>query len=450
MKKLILINPVGRKSGYLMSGVSRFAPLGLAYIAAVTPDSWSVKIIDENFEPFRYEAADLVGITAFTSNINRAYKISRTYRENGTRVVLGGIHASMAPEEAKQHADAVVIGEAEGVWPKVVEDAENNALEPVYQGPRLNLSEFSIRPRRDLLNSNYFWHSVQTSRGCPFNCDFCSVSRYQGRTYRQRSAPDVLDELETIPGRYIAFIDDNLIGYSSENRERASSLFQGMIDKKLDKRWWMQTSMNAADDETLVALAAEAGCMFVFIGFETLRPEALKKMKKGINLKLGVENYRKVVRVFHRHGIGVFGAFIIGNDFESEDYYRTLARYLVHSGIDVVQISILTPLPGTELMEEKEAKDKLIYDQYPGDWDRYRFSYMVHKPEGVDIETIYRGDNYIKNRLYSLPTYPYRLLRSFFSLKNSKNALVTFKLNQALRKSWKHSHYYRDFPKTLS
>jgi len=432
-----------------MSRFSTFSPLGLAYVAAVTPENWEVKILDENYQPFEFEAADLVAITAFTSNVNRAYEIAGTYRDRGIKVIMGGIHASMLPDEVMMYADAVVVGEVEGIWREVLKDFENNRLAKKYIGPRVDFENYDIVPRRDLLHPDYLWQSVQTSRGCPFNCHFCSVSRYLGKAYRSRKAEDVLDELSSIKKRHIAFVDDNLIGYSPESVQRAKTLFQGMIDKNLKKKWWMQTSINAADNEEVVELAARAGCMLVFIGFEAISLTSLKDMNKGINVKTGVDNYRRVVDTFHKYGIGVFGAFIIGNDFETKEYYKELADYLVHSGIDMFQISILTPLPGTNLMEEITTSDRLIYKDFPRDWDKYRFSYVVHKPEEIALETIYAADNYIKNRLYSFPTYPIRLLKSLFSLRRLKRVYAVYKFNQALKLSWQNAHYYDKYPKKI-
>jgi radical SAM superfamily enzyme YgiQ (UPF0313 family) len=388
LKKLLLINPVGRRSGYLLSKFSTFQPLNLAYVAAVTPSKWEVKIVDENIEKFEFEEADLVGITAFTSTINRAYEIAQMYRERKIKVILGGIHVSMLPDEALQYADAVVMGEVEGIWGKIIKDFNDDQLSLKYLGPRVDLTSFKIVPRRDLLHPNYHWQSVQTSRGCPFNCYFCSVSRYLGNEYRQRRAMEVLDELEKIRDKYIFFLDDNLIGHSSESKQRAIELFEGMIQRGLGKKWWLQTSINVANDERVIKLAAQAGCMFVFIGFETIREEMLKDMKKRVNLKTGVENYGKVVDTFHKYGIGVLGAFIIGNNYESSSYYKELADFLVHSGIDIVQLTLLTPLPGTRLMEQLQEENRLIYQNFPEDWDKYRFSYMVHQPKGIDIDTI--------------------------------------------------------------
>jgi len=446
VKKLLLINPVGRRSGLLLSKIFSIAPLSLAYVAAVTPPNWEVKICDETFSPIEFEEADLVGITAFTSNINRAYEIAEMYREKKIKVIFGGIHASMRPDEALQFGDAVVIGEVEGIWDKVIRDFESNTLQPKYIGPQLDLSHYRIIPRRDLIHPDYLWNSIQTSRGCPFNCHFCSVSKYLGREYRQRNPEDVLKELDEIEGKFVFFLDDNLIGYNPESKKRARDLFEGMIKRGYQKKWWMQTSMNAAEDEKLIELAAQAGCMGALIGFETTNPDMLKSMQKGINLKVGTENYKKVVDTFHKYHIGVYGTFILGNDFESPAYYKKMAKYLVHSGIDIFQISILTPLPGTNLMEKLDKEGRLVYKDFPADWKKYRFSYVVYEPIGVEEETIYRGDSFLKKKIYSFPVFPFRLLKSYVYLHGGVNYYFTKKINQALKKAWQNSHYYSKYP----
>ena len=440
---------MGRKSGYLMTRFSTFSPLSLAYVAAVTPAGWEVKIADENISPFTYEEANLVAITAFTSNINRAYELAEIYRDKGIKVIMGGIHASMIPEEVMNYADAIVVGEVEGIWNQVIKDFEQNTLSKKYIGPRIDLENYDVIPRRELLSPEYIWQSVQTSRGCPFNCYFCSVSRYLGKTYRFRRAGDVLKELAAIKEQYIAFVDDNLIGYNQESVQRAKRLFEGMIQNKLNKKWWMQTSINAADDEEVIKLAAKAGCMFVFIGFEAISLNSLKGMKKGVNIRTGVDNYKRVVNIFHKYGIGVFGAFIIGNDYETAEYYRELAKFLVRSGIDMFQISILTPLPGTEFMDQMVDENRLVYKEFPKDWSKYRFSYVVHQPHNLDIDLVYQADNYLKRKIYSFPAYQIRLLKALCSPKRFKNFYAVYKLNQALKRSWQNAHFYNTHTKKI-
>lgn len=446
MKKLLLINPVGRKSGYLSSRATTFPPLGLAYVAALTPPDWQIKIIDENFEDFKFEHADLVGITAFTSNINRAYEIAKIYKDKNIKVVLGGIHASMLPDEALQFVDTVVIGEAENIWKKVIQDFETNSLSPKYNGGVVDLTKSHPRPRRDLLHPHYFWRTIQTSRGCPLNCNFCSVSRYLGKKYRQRNTDDILHEIKEIQGDYITFLDDNLIGYGKESYKHAKELFRGMIEMGLNKKWWMQTSINAAEDEEIIKLAAEAGCMFVFIGFETITTDSLVNYKKGVNLKVGVENYKKVVDIFHKYGIGVLGAFIIGSDYETPEYYKRFTEFLIKSEIDIFQITLLTPLPGTDFIEQLRCENRLIYTNYPSDWDKYRFSYIVHRLNGPTQDLIYTASNYIKKKIYSFPVYHLRLIKSFLNINKLKNWFIIFKINQGYKNGWKKSHYFSKYP----
>lgn len=449
MKKLLLINPVGQRSGLLLSRISVFQPLSLAYIAAVTPSGWDVKVIDENFGTFEFESADLVGITAFTTNITRAYEIAGQYRERGIKVILGGIHASMVPDEAERFADSVLIGEVENIWGQVLADFENNRLASRYIGPPVDFENSRVIPRRDLLNPAYFWQSIQTSRGCPFNCTFCSVSKYMGKHYRQRNVEAVLEDLESIDGKYVFFLDDNLVGYSKESKQRAMDIFRGMRERSLGKKFWMQTSINMADDEELVKLAAKAGCLFAFVGFESISSEQLRQMRKGINLKSGVDNYRRVVDTFHKHGIAVLGSFVIGNDHETQAYYEELADFLLRAGIDIVQITLLTALPGTDLMSDMQNTGRLIFENYPQDWGKYRFSHMIHQPEGVDIDTIYTGNNYIKHRIYSFPNYQLRIVRSFFSLRKLDSFMVSYQANKAYRKGWLNSHYHKNYPVTF-
>jgi radical SAM superfamily enzyme YgiQ (UPF0313 family) len=173
-------------------------------------------------------------------------------------------------------------------------------------------------------------------------------------------------------------------------------------------------------------------------------------MNKGINLQIGIENYRKTINALHAHGIGVVGAFIIGNNHESPHYYQKLARFIVRSGIDAVQIAILTPLPGTRFMDRIQEKGDLLYEDFPKNWDQFRLSYVVHRPEGLTAATIYTGNNYLKNYIYRFPRFHFRMLRSFLNLRKPVNFLAMYKFNKALKRSWMRSHYYGNYPTHFS
>ncbi|MBM4094280.1 MAG: radical SAM protein, partial [Planctomycetes bacterium] len=223
-QKLVLVNPVNNcRNGFSVNSSSRFPPLGLGIIASLTPDAWDIDLVDENFSPFTYRDADLVGITAFTSAATRAYEIAVEYRQRGVPVVMGGIHASMRHEEALQFVDAVVIGEAESAWPQVLADVARGELKPVYRGQWLDLAGLRA-PQRDLYNGDYMFATVQTSRGCPLDCDFCSVTAFNGRRYRRRPTDEVLDEIESIPQELLLFVDDNVVGYGNEARQQTLEL----------------------------------------------------------------------------------------------------------------------------------------------------------------------------------------------------------------------------------
>lgn len=229
------------------------------------------------------------GITAFTAATPRAYEIAGLYRSKGIPVVMGGIHASMCPDEAINYVDSIVIGEAESIWPKVIQDAEKNNLQKIYKGEYRELTGMPV-PRRDLFNKEYIFSTVQTARGCPMDCEFCSVTAFNGQRFRRRPAQEVLAELESINNKMIFFVDDNIIGYGKKSREIAISIFQGMVQRKMNKLWFCQVSLNFADDEVLL-WARKAGCQMVFIGLEAENIDSLKEINKKLNLIKGIDGY---------------------------------------------------------------------------------------------------------------------------------------------------------------
>jgi radical SAM superfamily enzyme YgiQ (UPF0313 family) len=428
-RKLVLINPVNpARTGLTVNKSSRFPPIGLGIVAALTPEHWDVALLDENWEPFVYQHADLVGITAFTASANRAYEIAAAYREHGVPVVMGGIHASMCTEEALQFVDAVVVGEAETAWPQVVADVEAGRLQQVYRGGWVDLAGLP-HPRRDLFHPGYMFASVQTSRGCPMDCEFCSVTAFNGRRYRRRPPEEVLDELEAIPQKMLFFVDDNIIGYGSQSREQALAVFRGMAGRKLDKWWFCQASLNFADDDDVLRWAARAGCKMVFLGLEAEEVDALAEVNKRLNLRRGVDSYEEAFRRIHRAGIAVLGAFIFGMDGDTPKRLRRRADYMVRSGVDVMQKTFLTPLPGTRLFEQLQDEGRLLYTDFPRDWERYDMGETVHQPRGMTPETLAQVMGESSRRMYAWPVLARKAMRTLWATRNPTATMFAWQSN---------------------
>jgi radical SAM superfamily enzyme YgiQ (UPF0313 family) len=427
-RKLLLVNPVGRRAHGLASNpISLFPPLGLGIVAALTPGDWEIEIADENFEPFEYREATLVGLTAFTSVATRAYEIAALYRERGVPTVLGGIHASMLPDEALQRVDTVVTGEAESVWPKLIADFEAGAMQRLYRGELGDLRRMPT-PRRDLFHPRYRFGTVQTSRGCPMDCEFCSVSAFNGRHYRQRPVEEVLDELETIPHKRLFIVDDNIVGHGTRAVGRALALFKGIIARGIKKEWICQASLNFAENEEVLEYAAKAGCRVVFIGVEADSVNALAEINKRTNLRMGVDGYEEAFRRIRRHGIAVLGAFIYGMDSDTPDALRRRTQYILNSGVDIIQITYLTALPGTRLFDRLQKEGRLLYTNFPADWERYHMVEATHRPlsmEPQEILDVIREGNHL---LYSRRALLRRFVKTWRATRNLTTALWALRL----------------------
>jgi radical SAM superfamily enzyme YgiQ (UPF0313 family) len=432
-KKLLLINPVNpSRTGLTVNPSSRFQPLGLGVIAALTPVHWDIEIIDENFEPFQYTPADLVGLTAFTASACRAYEIAAQYGEHGIPTVLGGIHASMLPDEALDYVDTVVIGEAESIWPSIINDFEHNEMQRLYRGVWKDLKDLPA-PRRDLFHKGYLFGSIQTSRGCPMDCEFCSVTAFNGNHFRQRPVEDVLDELETIPQRLVFFVDDNLVGYGRKAAERTIALCKGMLKRKIKKSWFCQASMNFAENEEVLVYAAQSGCRMVFLGVEAEDSHALAEVNKSLNMRMTKHDYEKVFQRIHKHGIAVLGAFIYGMDTDTVHSLEKRTSYILKSGIDVMQATFLTPLPGTRLFEKLNEDDRVLYTHYPEDWQRYDMTEVVFEPRMMTSQELASSMRKSVRRMYSKISIMRKFIKTWWRTRNLTAALWAYNSNMNYR-----------------
>jgi len=432
-KKLLFINPVSLlRRNFLKTDTAKYPPLAFAILAALTPENWEVELLDENFEDFTYRPADLVAFTAFTSSVYRAYEIAAIYKEKNIPTILGGIHASMLPKEASEYMDSVVIGEAESIWKKVLIDAENGKLKRYYHGSQLPLDQLP-KARFDLFHPDYVIGSIQTTRGCPFNCDFCTVTPFNGSKYRMRPVEDVLDEIESLPQDQFYIIDDNLIGYSKQSVEHAKALFRGMIERKINKKWWSQSSMNFADDEEVIQLASESGCQVIFLGIESEQIEGLESTNKKLNARMGVDKYAEVFQKIHKAGISIIGSFIFGLDSDTEEGLKARTAYILNNDIDSYQSSILTPLPGSKTYKLFEEEGRLTKTNYPFDWQYYTMQDVVIKPKKMSSKTLENVMNENWKALFNKKTMLQKFMKSLRLTKNAEAATWALSTNISYR-----------------
>ncbi len=401
-------------------------PLGLLVLAGMTPPEWEVTVIDENLRTPDYSAMprpDLVGITAFTSQASRAYELAGEFRGRGASVVMGGIHATMCAEEALGHVDSVVTGEAESVWAGVLEDARRGRLQRTYSGKHVDLAE--VPPaRHDLLPEGYAFGSIQTTRGCPLSCSFCSVSAFNGTLYRHRPIANVIEELKSIREKWVLVVDDNLIGTSASHLTRAKELFRAMIAADLHKNWICQVTINVADDEELLDLAVQAGCRGVFIGFESPTAAGLAEVGKKFNLLKG-RDFRASVRRIQRHSILVVGSFIMGLDADEPGIGRRIAKAAGDYGVDILNALFLTPLPGTRLWDQMKSQDRIAADDFPSDWRYYTLGFPTAHYKNFSWSSLLTEMNRCDARFYSLWGILRRVANSVLRRRRPVVSLVT-------------------------
>jgi len=376
-----------------------FPPLNLAILAALTPREHQVSIDDGCLGPVgASRSADLVAITAMTAQAPAAYALADAYRSRGIPVVLGGAHPSMCPEEAAQHADSVVIGEADSLWPELVQDFSHGRMKSRYYDPEpVDLATVPF-PRRDLLDRKGYvvFNSVQTTRGCPFNCNFCSVTTMSGVKYRFRPVEKVVEEIRTLDNRFVYFIDDNIIGAPSRSKE----LFKALLPLKLG--WASQVTINFSRNPELMRLARESGCYGVFIGFESFSNESIRDAGKGIN-RPG-EYLRDISRI-HQAGIRVWGSFIFGFDSDTLDVFRETLHFIEKSKMEFAQFSLLTPLPGTALFRQFEEEQRIA----SRDWAKYDLGSVVFDHPTLTPQRMHFEKNHAWRRFYSIRSILRRL-----------------------------------------
>ena len=454
MYTLLLINPVEKKSGLGAYKSSSMTPLSLAYIAALTPeDKYKIVIIDENIETLDYPEADIVGITSYTTHVRRAYEIAQIYRKKSVPIVMGGIHVSTMPEEALNYCDAVVIGEAESVWHKVLDDFENKSLQSKYYAELLPLENMPFPKRKYMQNDRYLWGTILTSRGCPMDCSFCSVTRFNGRKFRRRKIEDVISELFEIKNKFVLIVDDNIIGHEGSASDKASSgkiwleqFFKAIIKNKIKKYFYVQSSLKLGEDVGLLKLAHKAGVHVVLIGIESVELDSLKIYNKNLNAAyLKKHSYLDLIKNIRKSGIVIVGCFILGCDNDTVGSFKKTLDFILESRIDILQITKPTPLPGTKFYNELYEQNRIIDTNYPDAWKHYTFTRMLFKPRWLEIEEVYQGVHYVKKNFYASRTKMKRFFRTLLDTKSITSAIIMLVLNSSYEKSFFNSDIYQDY-----
>jgi radical SAM superfamily enzyme YgiQ (UPF0313 family) len=405
--KILFISP-GWPKGRLWGELSfKFPSLSLAAIAGVTPPEWVLEFCDDSFETVDFSTdADIIALTAMTAQITRAYEIADRFRSRGKTVVIGGFHASNMPEEALIHADAVVVGEGELVWPQLLTDWQGGQLQPVYKTGSLMDMACIPAARREMFKGKRYLltNTIQTTRGCPHDCEFCSVTAFYGRKYRKRPIDLVLQELEQLQraNSFVFFVDDNIVA----DRTYSLELFEGM--KGMGFKWLSHAPIDFAQDLQLMKAAGEAGCLGMFVGFESLNQASLTAMGKKTNSS---QMYLAEAQAFRDHGIGILGSFVLGYDGDTPDVFEKTLRFCEEARLEAAIFPILTPYPGTSVRKRLEAEGRII----SSDWRDYDMEHVTFQPNGMTIQQLQDGYSNICREFYSLPS----MFRRLFKLHRS-------------------------------
>lgn len=383
-KKVLLIFPREKGVKFSNDTLYPFPMLGLTLLASLFPKTYEVEIVNEAIEEIDFDAeVDLVGITGLTCVIKRAYEVADRFRERGVKVILGGVHPSLLPDEAKEHADSVFIGEAEGMLDKVLKDFEAGELKPFYKNREWSELKGVPFPRRDLLGNRYstLFKAIETTRGCPNRCEFCSVPAINGNRYRMRPLEEIDQELSTIikkKGEYLFLTDDNV----TAKKDHALGLFE--IFTRHQVKWMGFTTVQIAQHEDLLRKAQESGCLSLFIGFESLLQENLDGVSKRF---VDTRELSNMVRTIQKHRIGIQGSFIFGFDEDERTVFKKTVEFVQENNIELPTFSILTPFPGTPLRKRLEEEGR-IFDH---DWSHYDMSHVVFKPKGMTVRELQDG-----------------------------------------------------------
>ena len=412
--RLTLVHPaIGRRRAQPYIRSWQMEPLAPATLAGLTPRDrdTQIRFYDDRTEPIPFdEPTDLAALSVETYTAKRSYQIASEFRRRGVPVVMGGFHPTLVPDEAAEYAESIVMGEAEALWPTVIEDFRNGRLRPEYrQSKRPSLS--GLRPDRTIFAGKRYLPVglVEAGRGCHFRCEFCAIQTYFSNTQTRRPTEEIVDEIRRIRKPLIFFVDDNI----TSNMDQAKAFFRALIPLRI--RWVSQASINAAHDDEFLQLIKASGCQGLLIGFETLNPENLRKMRKSFNLMNG--GYERALANLRRHGIRLYVTFILGYDDDDGDTLEKTLAFAERHRFYIVAFNHLTPFPGTPLYDRLKMEGRLLYDRWWLD-PEYRYGMVPFAPRGISASQVEQRCVEARQRFYRIASI---LRRSLDFETNSRN-----------------------------
>ena len=420
--KITLVMPgVGRKPGERYVASWNMQPLSLAVLAALTPADVDVRLVDDRCEAIAYdEPTDAVAINVETYTARRGYAIAARFRARGVPVILGGYHPTLAPDEAQQHADAIVQGPAEGVWPQVVADLRAGRLQPSYLGTMRDGTV--VRPRRSVFHGKQYQPLtlIETGRGCRFACDFCSIAGFYRQAVTGLPLDDVVAEVHAAEHRDIFFVDDNIVA----DPDRARRLFAAIAPAGI--RWFGQGSIDMARDTELLRLMRQSGCGGVLIGFESLSAATLAAMGKSWNR--AVQDYQQAVARLRDAGIPVYATFVFGYDTDDADAFERTVEFAIGQKFHMAAFNHLVPFPGTGLYERLRREKRLRFDPWWLD-EHYRFGDVAFHPKNMSAEELAERCFQARRDFYRFGSIIHRACDLRANCRNLHSAAAFFWLN---------------------
>lgn len=418
--KLLLVSPCQYENRRLSTSL-RIPQIALNIIAALTPSNYEIKIVEEELENVNFdEDCDIVGISTMTANAPRAYKMAMEFKKRGKTVVIGGVHPTVLPNESIQYADAVVIGEAEDTWGILLNDFEQGKLQKFYTSHQPDASLCPL-PRRELSPKSSGLFKVMpivTTRGCPYDCDFCCVPQFFGKKLRSLPVEKVVEDIKASRGRLFIFLDDNIIGHPKYAKE----LFKALIPLKI--KWVGQASVSFVKDSELMKLAAQSGCAVLFFGLESVSTRALKKMRKSIK---DITDNAEAIKKVRGYGIVFHASMVFGFDEDDKSIFDETLEFLMKNKIASVTFNILTPYPGTRIYDKFKEEGRLLTEK----WQYYDHNTVVFRPKNMTARELLEGHLYTRKEFYRISSILKRLSNG------SPHPLLYTAMNIGYRKSIK-------------